>query len=240
LSEIFSNPWVIGVGGGILSGIIVTLITKSLFSQKDQKELARNIETANREILYALRPEVSEGQTPSTPVINALRFATARKYKLDHEYLHRSRHFAEELIKEIMDSSFISSETKRKYCDSLNDLISEEAPEPNNLELKEKEKFVINTEYREKMIMLFSITLGMIATLFTAFTSLTSKADTVVSKVFDSLMPTLMVIASAVLIMNVLLAAMKLRHKRLRQEYGLPVEQAKENSNNQVNKDASR
>ena len=60
MEALLNNGWVVGIGGGILSGLIVAWLTRTLFSKKDQKELAINISSANREILYAIRPEISE------------------------------------------------------------------------------------------------------------------------------------------------------------------------------------
>ena len=88
MEALLSNGWVVGIGGGIFSGLIVTWLTRTLFSKKDQKELAINISSANREILYAIRPEISESSLPSTDVIEALKNATARKYKVEPERLY--------------------------------------------------------------------------------------------------------------------------------------------------------
>ncbi len=55
MKELLNNGWVIGIGGGILSGLIVTWLTRTLFSKKDLRELAANISSANREILYAIK-----------------------------------------------------------------------------------------------------------------------------------------------------------------------------------------
>jgi hypothetical protein len=41
--DFFGNEWVIGIGGGVLSGLLVTLITRYLFSKKDDKEYAQNL-----------------------------------------------------------------------------------------------------------------------------------------------------------------------------------------------------
>lgn len=222
--EIFNSSWVIGIITGVFSGVIATWITRKIFSKGDEKEIAQKIESANREVLYALRPDISEGYTPNGKVLDALINSTARKYKLESKRLYSQKAVAEELIKEIMDSSFISSETKKSYCESLNQLIPDDVIDDYEVEeQKNNEKFVAKVEYREKMIMLFSISIG----LFTAFATLlstlkSSSTGTLFSKVFDSLMPTIVVFGVFVFLMNLVLLAMKIRHKRLRQEYGIP------------------
>lgn len=58
--DILNNAWVVGIGGGILSGLIVTVITRYLFSKKENSEYMQKVSSVNREIIYALRPGISE------------------------------------------------------------------------------------------------------------------------------------------------------------------------------------
>ena len=69
--DIFNNSWVIGIGGGILSGFIVTLITRYLFSKKDNKEYVQKVATVDSEVVYALRPRISEGHIPDNEVLSS-------------------------------------------------------------------------------------------------------------------------------------------------------------------------
>ncbi|EOG7705009.1 hypothetical protein ACLINR_004548 [Vibrio parahaemolyticus] len=222
--DLLNNSWVIGIGTGIFSGVIATMITRKLFSKGDEKEIAQKIENANREVLYALRPDISEGQTPSYIVLDAIINSTARKYKLEPNQLHSHKAFSEELIKEIMDSSFISADTKKTYCNSLEHLVSNPETSTKAIELEQSrnENFVAKVEYRERMIMLFSISIGLLTAFATMLASLKSSASgSVLSKALDSLMFPLLTIGGFVFIMNVVLTAMKIRHKRLRQQYGV-------------------
>lgn len=217
-----NNTWIAGIGTGLLSGLLVTLITNRLFSKRDEKELARNIEAANREIIYALRSEVSEDQVPKIDVVEALINSTARRYKLEARHLLKPKQIAEELIKEIMDSSFISSTTKNAFCESLKSLMPREETAVDQKIQKENEVFVARVEYRERMIMLFSMTLGSITALATLFTSIRSTLTTSpLGRVFESLFPMTMILAVVVVIMNIMIAAMKMRHRRLREEMGV-------------------
>ncbi len=86
--NIFGNPWVIGIGGGIVSGIIVTLITRHLFSRREQKEYRQRIETANNEIIYAVRPSIAEKMLPSRSILDSLFSSTARKYAVTKSDLY--------------------------------------------------------------------------------------------------------------------------------------------------------
>ncbi|TOK32103.1 hypothetical protein CGI21_25115, partial [Vibrio parahaemolyticus] len=114
--DFLSNEWVIGIGGGVLSGLIVTLLTRYIFTKRDNREYYRKLDLVNKEVLYALRPGISEGAMPNESVLESLIVATSRKYKVNSKDVFQPKQIAEELIKEIMDSSFISFDTKSQFC----------------------------------------------------------------------------------------------------------------------------
>ncbi|MZR62968.1 hypothetical protein [Alcanivorax sp. DP30] len=222
--EILQNSWVVNIGTGVISGLLVALLTRAAFSSKDDKELARAIESANREVLFAIRAEVSESNIPALEVVHALINATARKYKLETRLLLKPQQLSEELIKEVMDSSFISSKQKAEYCQALASLKASQETELDRKIQKENEKFVASVEYRERLIMVFSITLGMIAAFSTMFVLLRSTAPSgLFSKLLDSVFPMMMIFGVVVLFMNIVQVLMKARHKRLREEFGVPL-----------------
>jgi len=74
--QILNNPWVIGIGGGVISGFVVMLITRHLFSRRDNREYNQRVVTANQEVIYAIRPGISEGVIPSQNVVASLIDAT--------------------------------------------------------------------------------------------------------------------------------------------------------------------
>ncbi|NLM38331.1 MAG: hypothetical protein GX202_09440 [Firmicutes bacterium] len=111
------NPWVVGIGGGIVCGIIVTLITRYIFSKRERKEYRQRIEKANNEILYSIRTVITEKMFPSVDVINSLLTSTARKYNVYKDDLYTIENICDDLIKEIMGNTFLSSEQKAEFCD---------------------------------------------------------------------------------------------------------------------------
>ena len=129
--DFFSNPWVIGIGGGVLSGLLVTLITRYLFSKRERREYLQKIATANNEIIYAIRPAIAEKAIPSNEMLEALFSATARKYSVDESDLYSKVGLANELIKEVMDNTFLSSQQKVDFCELLASLkeVKQEGPE---------------------------------------------------------------------------------------------------------------
>lgn len=116
------NAWVVGILGGVVSGIIVFLITNWLFSGQGKREIARRIGTANQEVVLAVRQGIPENTIPTAAVLYALIKATARKHGVRDEELYGPPEVAQDLIKEVMDSSFISAQTKEDYCKRLADL----------------------------------------------------------------------------------------------------------------------
>ena len=219
MEDIINNGWVIGVGGGVLSGLIVAWLTRTLFSKKDLRELAGKISSANKEILYAIRPEISEDNLPSTNVIEALRNATARRYKIEAKHLYNITEIAEEPIKEIMDSSFISSSLKKKYCDSLNEIILDELNASLSIYM-DSDALVERIEYKERMTSLLSLTLGTIAALATAISFLRSSFDSLspFGKITESIFPMALVMTSVMIVMAATQVALKLNRKKAKEK----------------------
>ncbi|MER8846036.1 hypothetical protein [Mesorhizobium australicum] len=92
------------------------------FFNQSKKETERKIAGANQEITLAVRQGIPEGRIASQPVLDALIKATARKHGLQANDLYGAGEIAQDLIKEVMDSSFISAEAKEEYCRRLADL----------------------------------------------------------------------------------------------------------------------
>lgn len=119
---LINNPWFTGIGGGIASGFFVFFITRWLFSDKSRKEYLREVTIANREVLVSVRQGIPEGVPLDGGIVKTLTLATARKFNVRDDDMFSNEQIAEELIKEVMDSSFISAETKRNYCLMISEL----------------------------------------------------------------------------------------------------------------------
>ena len=124
----FTNPWAVGIGGGFLSGLLVTLITRVIFSRRENREYLQRVATANNEIIYSLRPSISEKNLPSREILDSLLASTARKYDVKKTDLYDAQRLVEDIIKEIMDSGFISSQQKIEFCEQLSILKAQPSP----------------------------------------------------------------------------------------------------------------
>lgn len=160
--EFINNPWTIGVGGGLISGIVVFLITNRIFSRRENKEYLQKIKMANKELLYSIRPLIVQEKLPTEEMMESLLYATAKKYGLQLDDMYDEEDIADDLIKETLENAFINSDSKLKYCELANKLKMIGAEEIEE-EVK-KEIVYIN---REKAISseFFSLTLAMVSTL---------------------------------------------------------------------------
>jgi len=216
--DILNNAWVIGIGGGVLSGLLVTLITRYIFSKKDDKEYVQKLAAVNKEVVYALRPGISEGHIPGEEVLSSLINATARKYKVSRDDVFRPKQIAEELIKEIMDSSFISSDTKKNYCETLAHLIKEKEQEIEALDSEAVEKIerkISESDYRDRLVTRMSAILGLTAAMgtisVTIIKDIGSSSSGSVSKIFDLAVPSFTVVLATMIAMLAMIIAMKLK-----------------------------
>lgn len=113
-----NNPWFVGIAGGIFSGLITTGLV-ARFSGKDKKEYLLKVEATNKEIVYSLRSAISDAIHHDRKVILSLMAATARKNGVLLKDIYTIKEITEDLIKEVIDSSFIPSDYKKNFCETL-------------------------------------------------------------------------------------------------------------------------
>lgn len=171
--EFFDNQWVIGIGGGVFSGLLVTLITRKFFASKDNREYWQRVKLANNEVVYAIKPFIVDGEVPDLHIIASMQSSTARKYGLDVSDMASLSDILEDLIKEIMDTSFISYVLKNQYCEKLSNL----RPSLSDEEFIETYKDRAIVEYRQRVLTVFSTILGIFAGLVTMYTGIMASAD---------------------------------------------------------------
>ena len=215
------NPWVVGIGGGILSGLAVTLSSRIILSRKDRGEYVQKLQSANREIVYALRPGISEGLVPERRVVVALINATARKFAIHRGDLHGPDEIREELTKEIMDSSFISAKTKQEYYNQL--IALAESPidrEVASIIHKETilESKSLLAEYRSKMTSMMSIILGTMTAFMTMALVLSQGLISGDYEVITSLFLPTIVALSTILLMASMMMLRRERRRSIRKK----------------------
>ena len=117
--DLLSNIWAVGVIGSLISGFLVMLVIRRLFWTRNEREYQKNLARANDEILRAIRPAIEQKILPSAAMLDALFSATARKYGVDSRDLLPKAAFADELIKQVIDHTFLSSQQKGEFCELL-------------------------------------------------------------------------------------------------------------------------
>jgi hypothetical protein len=221
--DIINNPWFIGIGGGILSGLIVTFISRLVLSRRDNREYTQKVLGANRELIYAIKPGISEGHIPAADIIQSLIEATARKYGVESKSLYRAPEIAQELMKEVMDSSFISAKTKEDYCARLATLVPSPTTQPPSPPARSKDDQPSSgmEEYRARMISMMSVMMGMVAASMTLFMAL-SKNGPFSSLAFSSnLLAVILPAASAMAVVvaaAVAMSVMRVQRKHLQEK----------------------
>jgi hypothetical protein len=170
MNEILNNPWLTGIGGGIISSLIVFFVTRYAFSKKEKKEYNQKIETANNEMLYSIRPLIIEKKIPSDEIFSSVRLATAKKYGVKPNDLYSGFSISNDLINEIMNNSFLSSDQKLELCELLNTMkkTKEKGKVDKNIEIIfMKEKDSLSSKYNSILLAMVSFATVLTMTLFT-------------------------------------------------------------------------
>ena len=115
----FSSPWFVGIATGLVSGVITVLIVRGILPGEINKQYLARVNQANDEMIYALRLIISEQSLPARNVLMALISATAIKHNIKAEDMYTINSIINILIKEVMDTNFISSADKVHYCNVL-------------------------------------------------------------------------------------------------------------------------
>lgn len=230
--EFLNNSWVVGVVGGLISGLLVWLITTKLFKSKQTREYTHKVITVNGELIYSLRSGISQRKLPSLDVLDALKNATARKYSVDVRDIYTNKELAEELIKEIMDSSFIPVESKDNFFELLNPLLNEMLPQQQEeVEKKNIKKLENRNDAFQAISMILAIFVAFSTFLNVIWQPLQIEKQTLLglmTSVFFPVMSTMMAILVTML-------AFKLKLKMKKEEAAAKLQNSETDDNLIIN-----
>lgn len=185
--EILNNPWVIGIIGGIISGLVVFFVTNLILARKNRKKQIEHIHNANQHLLNTLRPFVIETETFSSEIANAIIASTARIYRVEVDKLYTEKMIYEDLICEIAGNSYVSTEKKSdittkianhmKAIDSPGDRDFRKTMDSFDIEFQRIDRMQIN---RLLSILMALLTMGvtMVGILYSLIGDEYSKVDT--------------------------------------------------------------
>jgi hypothetical protein len=226
MGELLTNSWVVGIVGGVLSGLFVTWISRIIFSKKDNREYFQKILQANKEVIYAIRPTISEGEIPSQAIIESLISSNSIKYGIETQDMFSIEQICDRLIKEVMDSSFISSKVKTEYCQQLlqikEEIIREKVRREKTVGNKNGVQREITSlsayQYRQRLVTNMTTLLGIMATLMTFLLTVFSKDDIFSSSILFNkeyfiLLPTIFVSFLILLMFSMLIVLTKFKKK---------------------------
>lgn len=132
MDDLIANPWIVGIGGGVISSLIVFFITKFFLSKKENKEYEQKVRLATNEVVYAVRPLVIDKVIPANDVLAALRSAIAVKYGVKVSDVIGIKQLVSILVLEILSNSFLNSNQKNEYCNLLMTMKDEPKQTPSN------------------------------------------------------------------------------------------------------------
>ena len=132
MDDLIANPWIVGIGGGVISSLIVFFITKFFLSKKENKEYEQKDRLATNEVVYAVRPLVIDKAIPANDVLAALRSAIAVKYGVKVSDVIGIKQLVSILVLEILSNSFLNSSQKNEYCNLLMTMKDEPKQTPSN------------------------------------------------------------------------------------------------------------
>lgn len=115
ISEVLNNPWV----SSILGGFVVYFVTNLIFSKKENKEYEQKVQTANNELLYNMRPLIAQEAIPKSDIIESIMRSISRKYEIKTSDLLDFSLMRDDLIREVMESTFLDTPQKIKFCEKI-------------------------------------------------------------------------------------------------------------------------
>ncbi|MEC0273879.1 hypothetical protein [Peribacillus frigoritolerans] len=111
LKELFG----VGFAQNLFTGLIIFFIGNIITKIKAKKDYMAALKQANLKVFYILRRLISEQELPNKDIFLAIHNSIARDYRVMPEDMESYDIISENLVKEIMDTDFLSYEEKLKY-----------------------------------------------------------------------------------------------------------------------------
>lgn len=178
MEDFFSNPWVTGIFGGIISGIIVYFITNFISEKRQNKEYKQKISSANRDVIYLIRTCIPDGNMPDKILIDMLIDSVARKYSVNKIDMLNMNQIYSDISREIMDSYFIATEKKMELCGMvINSMNSNDKMKQCVSDVNKTEKVLVLTKHKQlsKDMKVINFTLSVVSSVFVALVIILPK-----------------------------------------------------------------
>lgn len=233
----FKNAWFIAISSGIISGLVVFFVTKWIMKKKTNSEYLKEVRQANYSVISALKPYIAENGLPDIQTIQAVIQSISRKHGVKNTDMYSIKEYCEELIREILENVYVSSEKKKQYSEQLvlyiNQLEHTRLIDAQDYEHQIRALDNNRSRYGTDAKLL-SLVLSLMATMVTAFSVLskTYKFDLTLSHSFDSSTFVIMTVGITVTMISLMLSLLlyKLRSRFVRKDEMKQEEEKKDNT----------
>lgn len=119
LTELLKNTWFVGIFTGIISGILVFIITNWFTKKNGKAEYLKQVNAANIDVINSLKPYIADQGLPQQEVFQSIIMSISRQYGVDSKDMFSISIFCEELIYEIISDVYVSCDKKKEYTKDL-------------------------------------------------------------------------------------------------------------------------
>jgi hypothetical protein len=176
MRDFITNSWVVS----ILTGLMVYGLTKLFETFKERRHYFNILKLANDEVFNTIKVMIPEETLPSPKVLFSLHRATAKKYGVKQEDMNVFPVIIDRLIKEILDSSFLSYQDKIIYSERLLSLT--ENTQSTNERYDEIKNNILLKEQRSKLYTIVSLILALSSSLFVFLLDLVNSKKLEINK----------------------------------------------------------
>lgn len=157
-----NSPLIVGIVSSCFDAIVGSF-AKLILSSRNSSKYSRDVRSANQEILESLLQNIVRGSTPDRRICESLTNATSRDYSVAAHHMYGPKEVAEKLTKEIMDSPFLSSKMKEKFCNRVHSMTAIlEDSDKETVRVQDEREYASSelNEYKEKINTCTSIAVG--------------------------------------------------------------------------------
>lgn len=209
MANFFSNSWVIS----FITGLLVYFLTKLWERLRERKQYKLAIFSANKEVFDTLKFAIPETVLPSVYVLRALHVSTAKQKNVKQEDMDSLNSIIFDLIKEIMESNFLSYENKIKYCMKLEELEQslsiqrDDSSKDKNIEIQYTNFYSKKVRYAEPA--LFMAILAMLISLLMTTTIDKFSFYTEIFMLFYEILKPILLILPLLMVMALVVSKIK-------------------------------
>lgn len=159
INKFFQNNWVLGICTGLISSIIVYFLTTWLSFKISKHDYLKRVKLANDKVVLILKSYLVNNNLPSVKVIDAVIASVSREFDVKIVDLYSISIFCEELIRQIIENTYISNDIKNNYIENL---IKSIDVNTDNSEIKTKSQTISSVFGRYNVLVSIFIILGSI------------------------------------------------------------------------------